>query len=64
MEIVRLYVSHNNASWHEDIPCGKHLDRLAELEIEGATVYHASLLPPITKKRTRSTGARLKQRLY
>jgi len=44
MKLVRLYISQNNRRWHEDIPYGDHLERSAELQMDGATVYHASLL--------------------
>jgi hypothetical protein len=61
MSMVRLYVSQNNRHWHEDVPYGQHLERAADIELEGGTVYHASILP---KTSTRPTRSRLKQRLY
>ena len=61
MRIVRLYVVQDNRRWEEDIPYGPHLERVADLEIQGATVYHASLL---SQAKPRTNRSRLKQRLY
>lgn len=60
MKLVRIYVSQDNRRWSEDIAYGHHLERIADLEISGATVYHASALEPARKR----SSARLKQRLY
>ncbi|NBS67409.1 hypothetical protein EBT31_00650 [bacterium] len=63
MKLVRLYVLQDNARRYEDIPAGHHLERIAEIEMSGGSVYHASLLSQV-KTRTPRTGARLKQRMY
>jgi PII-like signaling protein len=63
MKLVRLYVLQNNRRWHEDITYGDHLERVAELEMDGAHVYHAKMLAPAAKARRSRSGARLKQRL-
>jgi len=63
MKIVRLYVLQNSRRWHEDIPYGDHLERVADLEMDGAQVYHAKILDPPVKTRRLRNGARLKQRL-
>lgn len=64
MRTVRLYVLQDSTRRYEDLPYGHHLDRIAEIEMEGGKVYHASLLDTPPKSRKFTTGARLKQRLY
>jgi hypothetical protein len=64
MNLVRLYVLQDSARRYEDVPHGNHLERIAEIEMEGGNVYHASLLTLSAKARTPRTGARLKQRMY
>jgi len=64
MATVRLYISQDNLLSHEDIPYGEHLERVADLEMSGATVYHASVLSQPKKSRKLTTEARLRQRLY
>jgi hypothetical protein len=58
MNLVRLYVSQDNRRWCEDTIYGKHLERITDIELEGGTVYHATML---TAAKTRG---RLKQRPY
>jgi PII-like signaling protein len=64
MATVRLYITQDNRRWHEDLPHGTHLERIADLEIAGATIYHASLLSQPKRPRKLSAEARLRQRLY
>jgi len=64
MKLVRLYISQNNRRWHEDIPYGDHLERSAELQMDGATVYHASLLTGKTASSSQRIGAKLRKRAY
>jgi len=64
MKLVRLYVLQNSRRWHEDIPYGSHLERTADLELEGATVYHASLITAQVQPTGRRSRAKLKQRAY
>jgi len=63
MKLVRLYVLQNNRRWHEDIQYGDHLERVADLEMDGAQVYHAKILPAPPRMRRLRSSARLKQRL-
>jgi hypothetical protein len=63
MKLVRLYVLQNNRRWHEDIQYGDHLERAADLEMDGAQVYHAKILDTPAKTRRLRNSARLKQRL-
>ena len=51
MKIVRLYISQDNRGWHEDIAYSRYQERLADLEMDGADVYMAKILPP--KRRPR-----------
>jgi hypothetical protein len=64
MEIVRLFVLHDKTRSYVDVPYGKHLEAQAEIEMQGAEVYHAAVLNPPIKQRKSRTGARLKQRMY
>lgn len=64
MRTVRLYVLQDSTRCHEDIPFGYHLERIAEIEMSGGTVYHASVLAQPKKARNFSATARLRQRLY
>jgi PII-like signaling protein len=64
MKLVRIYVSQNNRRWHEDIPYGDHLERAAELEMEGAHIYHASMVDARVQTAKRRNRATLKQRAY
>jgi len=64
MKLVRLYVLQNNRRWYEDIPHGNHLERTAELEMEGATIYHASVVNAQVQPTGRRSRAKLKQRMY
>jgi PII-like signaling protein len=64
MATVRLYISQDNRHWHEDLPHGAHLERAADLEMTGATIYHASILSAPKKSRKLTSEARLRQRLY
>jgi hypothetical protein len=61
MKLVRLYVSHNNRRWHEDMPYGDHLERSADIEMTGATIYHASLVEAKAPKRAK---AKIVKRAY
>jgi len=63
MRTVRLYVVQDNRQWCEDLPYGDHLERIADLEMQGSTIMHASLIRPPTQN-TKPSRARLKQRLY
>jgi hypothetical protein len=62
MKLVRLYVLQDSRRSYEDIPYGPHLERIAEIEMSGGDVYHASLLTPSAPARKFRTPARLKQR--
>jgi hypothetical protein len=64
MKLVRLYVLQNNRRWHEDIPYGDHLERTADLEMSGATIYHASMVEAQLQSTKRRRRAKLKQRGY
>jgi hypothetical protein len=59
MKTIRLYVSQDSRGWHEDIPYSRYEDRLTELEMTGADVYMAKVLPQPRRVRTPSvrTGA-------
>jgi PII-like signaling protein len=46
MKLVRLYIAQDNRGWHEDIAYSHYQERLAELEMDGADVYMAKILPP------------------
>ena len=63
MRTVRLYVVQDNRQWCEDLQHGAHLERIADLEIQGAQILHAKLLKP-TPQNTKRVTARLRQRLY
>lgn len=41
---MRLYVLQDNCHRHEDIPQADYLERVAEIEMDGGHVYHATLL--------------------
>jgi hypothetical protein len=56
MKLVRLYVSQDNRGWHEDIAYSAYQERLADLEMDGADVYMAKILPP--KRRPRPDNVR------
>jgi hypothetical protein len=56
MKTIRLYVSQDSRGWHEDIPYSHYQERLAELEMDGADVYMAKILPP--KRRPRPDNVR------
>jgi hypothetical protein len=47
-----------------DVPYGQHTEAQADLEMSGATVYHAVVLNPPIKTRRSTSGAKLKKRLY
>jgi hypothetical protein len=64
MGMIRLFVVQDNRRTFVDVPYGQHLERQADLEMQGATVYHASLLSSPPKSRNWRSGARLQQRLY
>jgi hypothetical protein len=49
---VRFYISQDNRSWHEDTPYSRYQERLAEIQMDGATVYMAKILPPARPERT------------
>jgi hypothetical protein len=51
MKLVRLYISQDNRGWHEDIAYSHYQERLAELEMDGADVYMAKILPPKRRQR-------------
>lgn len=61
---MRLYVLQDSARRYEDLPYGQHLERIAEIEMDGGNVYHASLLTENRRVRKPPTGARLKQRIF
>jgi PII-like signaling protein len=52
MKLVRLYIAQDNRGWHEDIAYSHYQERLAELEMDGADVYMAKILPPKRRQRT------------
>jgi hypothetical protein len=52
MKLVRLYISQDNRGWHEDIAYSRYEDRLTDLEMAGAKVYMAKILPPKRRPRT------------
>jgi hypothetical protein len=64
MGTVRLFVLHDKTRSYVDVPYGKHLEAQAEIEMQGAEVYHAALLSPPANSTKKRTGARLKQRMY
>jgi hypothetical protein len=64
MKLVRLYMSQNNRRWHEDIPYGDHLERTAELEMEGVRIYHATIVEAQLQSTKPRRRAKLKQRGY
>ena len=64
MKLVRLYVLQNNRRWHEDIPYGDHLERAADLAMNGAHVYHATVVEAQVQSTKRHRRAKLKQRAY
>jgi hypothetical protein len=64
MGMVRLFVLQDNCRRVIDVPYGQHLEMQADLEMQGADVYHASLLSSPPKSRNWRSGARLQQRLY
>lgn len=51
MELIRLYISHNNHRWHIDIPASTALEHTASLALDGITVYHATPLTPPRRPR-------------
>jgi hypothetical protein len=63
MKTVRLYMSQDNRRWTEDIPYSDHLERSADLQMQGVHIYHASLIDPPKQKKRRTPG-RLSQSLY
>ena len=62
--MVRLFVLQDNSRRFIDVPYGQHTEVQADLEMEGAKVYHAALLSSPPKSRKFLTGAKLKKRLY
>lgn len=62
--MVRLFVVQDNRRTFVDVPYGQHLETQADLEMQGATVYHAALLSAPPKVRNYRQAARLNQRLY
>jgi hypothetical protein len=64
MRTVRLYVLQDSTRHYEDLPYGEHLERVAEIEMQGGKVYHASLVPEPAKTRKSPAGAKLRKRLY
>jgi hypothetical protein len=65
MRFVRLFVQKDSQRYFLDIPYGEHTEAQAALEMEGANIYYASLLPPEPKRsRKLSKAARLRQRMY
>ena len=64
MGMVRLFVVQDNRRTFVDVPYGQHLETQADLEMSGATVYHAALLSAPPKSRNWRNRARLNQRLY
>ena len=61
---MRLFVLQDNRRSFIDVPYGQHVETQADLEMTGATVYHAALLSTPPKQRNYRTGAKLKKRLY
>jgi hypothetical protein len=64
MAMVRLFVVQDNRRTFVDVPYGQHLETQADLEMQGANVYHAALLSAPPKVRNYRQAARLNQRLY
>jgi hypothetical protein len=66
MDLVRLYVVQDNRQWQELIPSNQLANRLANLEIAGATVEHASKLNMTkkSKRKQRTTLAGAARHLY
>ena len=60
MEMARLFILKNNTKTFIDIPTNELTDYQAQIELSGATVYHATVLP----KPSRRTKAKLRKRLY
>jgi hypothetical protein len=66
MELVRLYIRQDNRQWQETIPKDQLLNRIANLEIDGATVEHASKMTMVqkSKRKQRTTLAGAARHLY
>jgi hypothetical protein len=64
MKKVRLFVLQDNLRRVIDVPYGQHTEAQADLEMSGATIYHASVLSQPKKSRKLTAEARLRQRLY
>jgi hypothetical protein len=65
MELIRLYITQDNRQWQETIKQSDMLERLAELELTGATVHHATRMTPIKPSRPkRSSLAGAARHLY
>ena len=60
MELVRLFILKNSARSFLDVPRHELGEHQAQIELCGATVYHACVLPKPRKK----ARARLRKRLY
>jgi len=66
MELIRLYVQQDNRHWEEVIKVSDLLNRVANLEISGATITHASKmnLTNKTQKKVRTPLAGPARHLY
>jgi hypothetical protein len=66
MDLVRLYVVQDSRQWQELIPGDQLANRLANLEIDGATVKHASnvAINKKSKRKQRATLAGAVRHLY
>ena len=60
MELVRLFIIKDSTKTFMDIPSDQLHEQQAQIELSGATVYHACVLP----KPKRRTRAKLGKRLY
>ena len=64
MKLVRLFVLQDNCRSFLDVPYGEHTEIQADLELQGANVYHAALLSSPPKRKRRWSEATLRQKMY
>jgi hypothetical protein len=62
--MVRLFVLQDNRRFFVDVPYDKYAETSADYILDGAEIYHATVLANPSKQRKSRTGARLKQRMY
>lgn len=66
MDLVRLYVTQDNRQWQETLRADQLSNRLADLELSGAKIEHASKVNLTKKpqKKVRTTLAGTVRHLY